>query len=156
MVGWHHRLDRHEFEQAPGAGDGQGALVCCSPWGNKESDTTEHNNNNKNNIYKNIVILKIYPLGNGKVSFLMVGACEVEFLGLITFKTERRYNLIDTETCGHIKSNDIKLNILLLLNGHSHSVSLTEHLVFVNQLDSVNQFDFHCSALPCSFKFWGE
>ena len=31
MVGWHHRLDGHEFEQAPGVGDGQGSLVCCSP-----------------------------------------------------------------------------------------------------------------------------
>ena len=33
MVGWHHRLKGHEFEQAPGVGDGQGSLVCCSPWG---------------------------------------------------------------------------------------------------------------------------
>ena len=33
MVGWHHRLDRHEFEQTPGVGDGQGGLACCSPWG---------------------------------------------------------------------------------------------------------------------------
>ena len=33
MVGWHHRLDGHEFEQTPGGGDGQGGLVCCSPWG---------------------------------------------------------------------------------------------------------------------------
>ena len=41
MVGWHHRLDGHEFEQAPGVDDGQGSLVCCSPWGGKESDTTE-------------------------------------------------------------------------------------------------------------------
>ena len=41
MVGWHHRLDGHEFVQAPGAGDGQGGLACCSPWGRKESDTTE-------------------------------------------------------------------------------------------------------------------
>ena len=41
MVGWHHRLDGHEFEQAPGAGDGQGSLACCGPWGHKESDTTE-------------------------------------------------------------------------------------------------------------------
>ena len=41
MVGWHHRLDGHEFEQALGVGDGQGGLVCCSPWGCKESDTTE-------------------------------------------------------------------------------------------------------------------
>ena len=31
-VGWHHRLDEHEFEQAPGVGDGQGSLACCSPW----------------------------------------------------------------------------------------------------------------------------
>ena len=35
MVGWHHRLDGHEFEQAPGVGDGQGSLVCCSPWGRR-------------------------------------------------------------------------------------------------------------------------
>ena len=41
MVGWHHRLNAHEFEQAPGVGDGQGSLVCCSPWGCKELDTTE-------------------------------------------------------------------------------------------------------------------
>ena len=41
MVGWHHRLNRHEFEQAPGVGDGQGGLACCGPWGCKESDTTE-------------------------------------------------------------------------------------------------------------------
>ena len=41
MVGWHHRLSGHEFEQALGVGDGQGGLVCCSPWGRKESDTTE-------------------------------------------------------------------------------------------------------------------
>ena len=41
MVGWHHHLDGHEFELAPGVGDGQGNLVCCSPWCCKESDTTE-------------------------------------------------------------------------------------------------------------------
>ena len=41
MVGWHHWLDGHEFEQAPGVGDGQASLECCSPWGGKESDTTE-------------------------------------------------------------------------------------------------------------------
>ena len=40
MVGWHHRLDGHEFEQAPGVGDGQGNLACCSTWSHKESDTT--------------------------------------------------------------------------------------------------------------------
>ena len=41
MVGWHHWLNGHKFEQTPGIGDGQGSLACCSPWGRKESDTTE-------------------------------------------------------------------------------------------------------------------
>ena len=41
MVGWHHWLDGPEFEQALGVGDGQGSLVCCSPWGRKESDMSE-------------------------------------------------------------------------------------------------------------------
>ena len=44
MVGWHHRLDGHEFGQAPGVGDGQGSLACCSPWGHRELDTTERRN----------------------------------------------------------------------------------------------------------------
>ena len=46
MVGWHHRLDGHEFEQTPGEGEGEGCLVCCSPWGRKESGTTQQLNNN--------------------------------------------------------------------------------------------------------------
>ena len=41
MVGQHHRLDGHEFEQAPRAGDGQASLAYCSPWGHKESDMTQ-------------------------------------------------------------------------------------------------------------------
>ena len=41
-VGWHHQFNGHEFEQAPGDGEGQGKLTCCSPWGCKESDMTEH------------------------------------------------------------------------------------------------------------------
>ena len=41
MIGWHHQLDGQEFEQALGVGDGQGSLVCCSPWGRKESDKME-------------------------------------------------------------------------------------------------------------------
>ena len=41
MVGWHHRLNGHEFEQPLGVGDGQGGLVCCSPWGHKELDMSE-------------------------------------------------------------------------------------------------------------------
>ena len=48
MVGWHHQLDGHEFEPAPGDGDGQGGMACCSPWGGRESHTTELLNNNNN------------------------------------------------------------------------------------------------------------
>ena len=44
MVGWHHQLNGYEFQQALGVGDGQGSLACYSPWGHKESDTTEQLN----------------------------------------------------------------------------------------------------------------
>ena len=44
MVGWHHQLDGHGIEQAPGVGDGQGSLAYCSPWGHKELDMTEQLN----------------------------------------------------------------------------------------------------------------
>ena len=47
MVGWHHRLNGHEFEQTPGDGEGQGSLACCSPWCHKEEDMTERLNNKK-------------------------------------------------------------------------------------------------------------
>ena len=41
MIGWHHRLSGHEFEQILGVSDGQRSLMCCSPWGRKESDMTK-------------------------------------------------------------------------------------------------------------------
>ena len=44
MVGWHHRLNEHEFELTMGVGNGQGGLACCGPWGGEESDTTERLN----------------------------------------------------------------------------------------------------------------
>ena len=44
IVGWHYQLDGHKVEQAPGVGDGQGTLACCSPWGRKELDRTEQLN----------------------------------------------------------------------------------------------------------------
>ena len=49
MAGWHHWLNGHDFEQTHGDGEGQGSLVCCSPWGHKELDTTEWLNNNMYN-----------------------------------------------------------------------------------------------------------
>ena len=45
MVGWHHQLNGHEFEQTPGDGGRQGSLACCSPWGYKELNVTEQLNN---------------------------------------------------------------------------------------------------------------
>ena len=47
MVGWHHQLNGHEFEQTPGNGEGQGNLACYSPWGHKESGMTVQLNNYK-------------------------------------------------------------------------------------------------------------
>ena len=56
MGGWHHRLDGHEFEQVLGVGKRQGNLVCCSPWGLKESNKTERLNKNNYSQKKNISI----------------------------------------------------------------------------------------------------
>ena len=54
MLGWHHQLSGHEFEQAPGDSEGQGSLVCCSLWGHNESDPTEQLiSNNKIFLKKN-------------------------------------------------------------------------------------------------------
>ena len=53
MMGWHHQLNGHEFEQLPGDGEGQGSLVCCSPWGHKELDMTEQWNSNASGIKEN-------------------------------------------------------------------------------------------------------
>ena len=50
MVGWHHQLNGHEFEQAAGDGKEQGTLVCCSPWGCKQLDMTKQLNNNHHSI----------------------------------------------------------------------------------------------------------
>ena len=52
MVGWYHRLNGHEFEQALGVGGAWGSLACCSPWGRRELDTTEWLNSNNNCISK--------------------------------------------------------------------------------------------------------
>ena len=52
MVGWHHQLNGHEFEQALGVGDGQGSLACCSPWGHKESGRILQLSNNRVKVLK--------------------------------------------------------------------------------------------------------
>ena len=65
-VGWHHWLNGHEFEQAPGVGDGQGGLVCCSSWCHKESDMTEQQNGNET-TFPDHSDLKVSPLTIYKV-----------------------------------------------------------------------------------------
>ena len=79
MVGWHHRLHGREFEEAPGAGDGQGGLVCCGSWGRKESDTTERRTELKEHkIYQE---LKHYAnkqkLRHRKFSELQMNQCSL-------------------------------------------------------------------------------
>ena len=64
MVGWHYQLNGQEFEQALGNGEGQGSLVCCSPWGRKESDTTERLNNN---IY---IYTHVYVMGGSFIKLV--------------------------------------------------------------------------------------
>ena len=60
MVGWHHQLNGHEFEQTPGDGKGQGCLACYSSWGHKESNTTEQLNNNYLPTYLSILICLVF------------------------------------------------------------------------------------------------
>ena len=59
MLGWHHQLNGHEFEQTPGDGEGQGSLVCYSPWSCKESDTTERLNSNNKEFRSSVVLAKL-------------------------------------------------------------------------------------------------
>ena len=69
MVGWHHRLNGSEFEQAPEDDEGQGSLVCCSPWSHKESwghkelDTIELLNNNNNSDIKRMKYCHLHQHG---------------------------------------------------------------------------------------------
>ena len=62
MVAWHHQLNGHEIKQAPEVGEGQGRLECCSPWGHKESDTTERLNRTEQLKTK---AAKVYSIAQG-------------------------------------------------------------------------------------------
>ena len=63
MVGWHNSLNEHEFEQAPRDGEGLESLVCCNPWGRKESDTAEQLNNHHCCFpLTNVSVFSFYPL----------------------------------------------------------------------------------------------
>ena len=59
MVGWHHQLNGHESDQAPGGSEGQGSLSCCSPWGRKELDTIYKLNNSSVDDIRDIMLSEI-------------------------------------------------------------------------------------------------
>ena len=66
MAGWHHRCNGHELGQTPGNGEGQGGLVCCSPWGHKESEMTERLNNNRD-IVSELYVAELWASQNRKL-----------------------------------------------------------------------------------------
>ena len=72
MVRQHHQLNRHEFEQTPGNSRGQKGLVCCSPWGHKELDTTSQQNNNNNHFLGKIKKMSVTRLGVTKKSQILL------------------------------------------------------------------------------------
>ena len=69
MVGWHHRLNGHEFGWTPGVGDRQGGLGCCSPWGHKESNTTEQLNWTEQTFVNEVMGLDVMSLVFWMLSF---------------------------------------------------------------------------------------
>ena len=79
MVGWHHQLNGHEFEQTLGDSKGQRSLVCCSPWGHKESDTTWSLNNNSNLGFGLIHFELIFVYGMRKCSNFILLHLTVQF-----------------------------------------------------------------------------
>ena len=89
MVGWHHRLNGHEFEQALGAGEGQGSLTCCSPWGCKESDTTEQLNTC---ILKDTHFIQIFDLKSDNSVTVNTHAHWAHWLAPTQTKLEQKTN----------------------------------------------------------------
>ena len=72
MVGWPPRFNGHEFEQAPGDGEGQGGLACCSPWGRKETDMTEQLNNYNIMIQAHLVYFLRHSLNHPFLQEILV------------------------------------------------------------------------------------
>ena len=108
MVGWHHRLNGHEFEQAPGVGEGQGSLACCGSRGHKESDTSEPLSSNDKWTDKKEK--KCIIGGKGKSSYL-AAVCRIT----ITFcKIENNYMWIVDKKRKRREKNT-KLNFLFAL-----------------------------------------
>ena len=99
MVGWHHQLNGHEFEQAPRFGDILGSLVCCSPWGHKELDSTERLNLTKNTQSRVLVLFlaDIVRVSSSAIALFHVGCCntrdEVSYKTIVIFHSSGGYKV---------------------------------------------------------------
>ena len=79
MVGWHHQLDRHECEQALEVGDVQGSLACCSPWGDKESDTDWATELTVEGVSHTLLVLQLGGRGHYDLANVDPGHCAPSF-----------------------------------------------------------------------------
>ena len=95
MVGWLHRLDRHEFEQAMGVGDVQGGLACCSAWGCKELDTTERLSWTELNRYIAFILWPVLYVYQFTLSTQW--PCEVDYVIVLSFYGWQKPRLRDTK-----------------------------------------------------------
>ena len=78
MLEWHYQLNGHEFEQTPRDSEGQGSLVCCSPWGHKELDTTERLNNNNSSVWLHWVLLVLHGISISAACKILVSQPGIE------------------------------------------------------------------------------
>ena len=91
MVGWHHRLNKHEFEQIPEDNEGQGSLACCSPRGHKELDMTYRWNNHNQPCMTHHFFTDLITAAHPKASRNQVGKCKsIKFLGI-----QEQYRLLN-------------------------------------------------------------
>ena len=116
MVGWHHRLNRHEFEQTLGDGEGQGSLVCCSPWGHKQSDTTERWNSN--NLSLIFAVLITVCLGVVFFGLILFGNLNTSWTWMsISFPSSGMFSTIISSKCS--------LFFVCLLSFSSYNVNVS-------------------------------
>ena len=88
-VGWHHRLNGHEFEHTLGSDEGQGSLVCCSPWSHKELDTAEPLNNKMASLHRQDLCISTF-----RICFLSVMFCVTRFIVCIATSIQSVINLM--------------------------------------------------------------
>ena len=111
MIGWHHRLNGHEFGWTPRVGDEQGGLVCCSPWGHKESDMTEWLNwteyNHSQNAMDNTQTILIYRYILYYLEFEFISIIN-QYMNLVTWKIIKiNWNWPSSSAPSHVQSEPL-------------------------------------------------